>query len=756
MKHIITYLAKHSAHRVAMMLMLVLGITSSAAASSVLSVSDMVVSAGHEYDLQVNFANDTPVRDLSIDIQLPTGLELVNGAVPVKNSAISQTPAINSLGHGVYRIAFFSFNGKTFAANIGKLFTLKVKATTAIVNGTISLLNPDVTDANNKSIAVTTQAGQVTVKSSFDGTMQFSATKNAISILPGETAQVEVSVENSEALTGMQAVIKLPAGLSIVDDAIVPDPTRAAGAHPAYSAATGIMTLVATSGIKGTTGTLFSFQVKADNTLAASSQISLNDFHFTVGTEYVDYTVSDVVTVSVTNTMADEYAAAVKIVKPLTSTLQDAKNTIATNCKDVAAQFAEQEATLAGQIQNLTTSLETGKADGTLRVAAVQKQADDINAAIVKMIENAKTAQKKFEDDAAAAKKAANDAAYTKLTSQIAAAQTKLNAAKATIATDCKDVASQFDATAATIANKISDLQKDLNAKNAAISLTAESTVNTTDIEAAIAKMVSDAQAAQKKFTEDAAIAAAKKAANDAAYTKLNAQIAATQAQLNAAKATIEKECSDVAPNFKGAIATIAQQISDLQKDLDAKNASISLTAESTVNTTDIEAAIAKLVSDAQAAQKKYEEDMAAEAANEAAYQRLISEVITTQQNLDAATNTINTDYASIASNYTAELAKLQAQVTELKKYVQDTYMASGLTAETQIDTESIDKAIADLLAKAKDAYEDYTGISGVTAEQLVGATYYTLSGNKLNAPMKGQVNLVKFNNGNKIKIFVK
>ncbi len=755
MKHIINNIAKQTANRIAMLLMFVLGITSYASAGNVLSVGDLTnVVAGQEYDLQFNFANETAVRTMTVDFKLPEGLDIVSGAQPVKNTSISQSITMSTLDSSSkqYRVGIFSFSSKTFAAQIGKLFTIKVKANTSVRNSTVSIVNSDVTDVDNNQLAVTYTEGKVTIKSSFNGTMNFTATNPTFSILPGNTYKVEFQVENSAALTGMQAKLTLPVGLTMVPEEIVPDATRAGSAIPAYNATTGVVALIISSGISGTSGPLFSFTVKADNTLAADSKITLGDINFTIGDGDVNYTTSDVVEVAVKNAMADEYTAAKKVVTDLKDSVAAANAAIAKDYKDVAAQFTDKATEISGQIETLSGKIETAKADGTLRIATVNSDAATIITAIHKMIADAKAAQDKVNQDVAA-KKAANDAAYKTLSAKIADAQAKLDAANATIAKDCKDVAAQFTKTATDLSTQITALKTDLDAKNAKTELTAESTVNTADIETAIAKMVTDAQAAQKKFEADAADAA-KKAANDAAYKTLSAQIADIQAKLDAAIARIKTNYAGVADQFTKTETGIQTKIDALKTQLENDHNNIALTADSKVNTTDIDLDIYQLLADASAAQKEY---AAKVAANDAAYTRLNAEIAATQKNLDAAKATINKDYAGIAKDYAAELTSLQSQITTMKNGVQNDFIAVKLTADSQIDTEAIDKAITELLAKAKAAYEVYAGIDSVTAEQLAGAkVFYTLGGKKLDAPAKGQVNVVKMSDGRMIKIFVK
>ncbi len=96
--------------------------------------------------------------------------------------------------------------------------------------------------------------------------------------------------------------------------------------------------------------------------------------------------------------------------------------------------------------------------------------------------------------------------------------------------------------------------------------------------------------------------------ANDAAYIKLSAQISAVQTALNNAKNTLNAECQDVAAQFADRIAAIQSGIDALSTDLKTKYDNVKLTAESTVDTAGISASIEKLVSDAKAAQKEFEE----------------------------------------------------------------------------------------------------------------------------------------------------
>ena len=68
--------------------------------------------------------------------------------------------------------------------------------------------------------------------------------------------------------------------------------------------------------------------------------------------------------------------------------------------------------------------------------------------------------------------------------------------------------------------------------------------------------------------------------------------------------------------------------------------------------------------------------------------------------------------------------------------------------------------AIAKLLedaAKAQKEFEEATGINGITIDDIQNGTVeiYDISGKKLNSPVKGKMNIVKYSNGKILKILV-
>ncbi len=217
--------------------------------------------------------------------------------------------------------------------------------------------------------------------------------------------------------------------------------------------------------------------------------------------------------------------------------------------------------------------------------------------------DNVKLVTKAEYDAEIAAAKKENEDAYTRLNQEIAKLQAELDAAKETINTECKDVAAQFTEQIANIQNSIHALTADVKAKYEAVKLDANSKIETASISASIQNLISSAKNAQALYEAGEAT----KLANEIAYARLTQEITELQASLDLTTAYISTECKDVAENYVSMIANIQNSINNLQKDVDTKYANAELTAESTINTADIVAAIEAMKNDATEAQKKHE-----------------------------------------------------------------------------------------------------------------------------------------------------
>ena len=354
-----------------------------------------------------------------------------------------------------------------------------------------------------------------------------------------------------------------------------------------------------------------------------------------------------------------------------------------------------------------------------------------------------------YLEDAAAAqadfqKKVANDAAYAKLTEEVAALQKSLDDAKAKVAEECKDVAENFTEAVAAIQAQIDAIKKDLDDKNTAIELTEESTLDAEAVKAvndAIAKYLEDAATAQANFE--------KKAANDAAYAKLSDEIAAVQARFDEVVKTIEKDYAMVAAQFAETEAGIQNDIDAVAEDLKAKADRIELDENSTVDLQAIKTAIEKLLTDAKDAyQKKID-------ANEAAYKRLTDEIAAIQTRFDEVKKIIDTECNLVAAQFAGIEANIQYDINKKKDELKNMYENIELDENSTLDLQTIKDAIEQLLVDAKAAQET-AGIYSISALTRDGVSVYTLEGNKVDTPVKGNVYIVRYADGTIKKVFVR
>ena len=340
--------------------------------------------------------------------------------------------------------------------------------------------------------------------------------------------------------------------------------------------------------------------------------------------------------------------------------------------------------------------------------------------------------------------KMGNDAAYAKLTEEVAALQKSLDDAKAKVAEECKDVAENFTEAVAAIQAQIDAIKKDLDDKNTAIELTEESTLDAEAVKAvndAIAKYLEDAATAQANFE--------KKAANDAAYAKLSDEIAAVQARFDEVVKTIEKDYAMVAAQFAETEAGIQNDIDAVAEDLKAKADRIELDENSTVDLQAIKTAIEKLLTDAKDAyQKKID-------ANEAAYKRLTDEIAAIQTRFDEVKKIIDTECNLVAAQFAGIEANIQYDINKKKDELKNMYENIELDENSTLDLQTIKDAIEQLLVDAKAAQET-AGIYSISALTRDGVSVYTLEGNKVDNPVKGNVYIVRYADGTIKKVFVR
>lgn len=336
-----------------------------------------------------------------------------------------------------------------------------------------------------------------------------------------------------------------------------------------------------------------------------------------------------------------------------------------------------------------------------------------------------------------------NDAAYARLAEEVAALQKALDDAKAKVAEECPDVAENYAETVETIQSLINAIQSDLDAKNADCALTETSTLDAEAVKGvndAIAKYINEAAAAQAEHL--------KKLANEAAYVRLTEEVATVQDRFDEVKATIEKDYVNVAAQFADAEAAIQGDIDQKKAELQAQYEAVELDENSTIDLEVIKAAIEQLLADAKVADAKL-------VANEAAYVRLSDEIAAVQARLDEVKATIEKDYAIVAAQFVGVESSIQYDINKKKDELKALYEAVELDENSTIDLETIKTAIEQLLADAKAAAEA-NSIGSIQRMMSEGATFYTLGGQKVEAPCKGNIYMIRHADGSVKKVYIK
>lgn len=336
-----------------------------------------------------------------------------------------------------------------------------------------------------------------------------------------------------------------------------------------------------------------------------------------------------------------------------------------------------------------------------------------------------------------------NEAAYARLAEEVAALQKALDDAKAKVAEECPDVAENYAETVETIQSLINAIQSDLDAKNADCALTETSTLDAEAVKGvndAIAKYINEAAAAQAEHL--------KKLANEAAYVRLTEEVATVQARFDEVKATIEKDYVNVAAQFADAEAAVQGDIDQKKAELQAQYEAVELDENSTIDLEAIKAAIEQLLADAKVADAKL-------VANEAAYVRLSDEIAAVQARLDEVKATIEKDYAIVAAQFVGVESSIQYDINKKKDELKALYEAVELDENSTIDLETIKTAIEQLLADAKAAAEA-NSIGSIQRMMSEGATFYTLGGQKVEAPCKGNIYMIRHADGSVKKVYIK
>ena len=755
-----------SFNRLALVIILAISGTISALAENKIMLGDggtISIKPGETKEIDVNLINDVELYTAQFDMELTSSkIKIVEGSFKINEERVDResflAPSLVRQPDGKMRLCLLTRDLSTpIAGTEGSLGTIKIQADPTFTSNDNAKIYFSKCCGSDKNAKLTYfDAPKYQAVSPMVGTL--ATAENAFSIKPGEKHKVDIVMKNEIYFCGIQTDITLPAGLQIEkkengkykfeyssrlsDNFSIMSSDKGNGKVRIMLSSLPVDKIMPYA--EGTDGVIFSFNVVADENFVTDETSAITFSNTLAASESVEYaldiTDSKVVVTSLKMGNDAAYVKLTEEVAALQKSLDDAKAKVAEECKDVVENFTEAVAAIQAQIDAIKKDLDTKNAacdlteESTLDAEAVKA----VNDAIAKYLEDAAAAQADFQ------KKVANDAAYAKLTEEVDALQKSLDDAKAKVAEEYKDVAENFTEAVAAIQTQIDAIKKELDDKNTAIDLTEESTLDAEAVKAvndAIAKYLEDAATAQANFE--------KKAANDAAYAKLTEEIAAVQARFDEVVKTIEKDYAMVAAQFAETEAGIQNDIDAVAEELKAKADRIELDENSTVDLQAIKTAIEKLLTDAKDAyQKKID-------ANETAYKRLTDEIAAIQTRFDEVKKIIDTECNLVAAQFAGIEANIQYDINKKKDELKNMYENIELDENSTLDLQTIKDAIEQLLVDAKAAQET-AGIYSISALTRDGVSVYTLEGNKVDTPVKGNVYIVRYADGTIKKVFVR
>ncbi len=605
--------------------------------------------------------NDVDINSISFRIDLPDELELVGE--PERTDRLTNSQEILFRGVAVVVNTYEA----PVVGNSGAIMTLKVKVKDGMLTNkavTFGLSKISMGDVNNK-VVNTQKSMTADVMLGEQPEYVFSGSAPEAVISAGETFPVEVCLSNNFAMGGMQFVVKMPAGLDIVNTDITHSNRLSLGTRlrkfkqPDGSLKYVVSDMSSVNIADAGEGPLFILYVKAaDNYSDYEGKITVSNVEVSTVPDGSGHTVSvdangfEVKVINGGRYLADAEA----VVAGLRSDLAAALTTIASEAADVKDNFTGADITAA--IDAIETAAREAAASKTLQTvyeSVVTEPAAAVSASIEQLVADAKAAQKAFEDEVA--RKAANDAAYQASLTEIQRLTDKLNEMRQTAAASYPDATVDTQVAAAQAA--LDKAKAEADAARAAVADEGNYSyaVDTAAIEALI-KAVGD-EAAKQQAAADAE--KARVAANEAAHNAVLDEIAALQASLDATKAAAAESYPD---------ADVDKQVAAAQAAIDKAKAEAAAAKAAVkdegnysyaVDKATIEALITAVTNEAARDQAAKDAEAKRVADNEAAYKASIDEIAALQAALNAMKTKVATTYPD--ANVTAETVAAQSAI---------------------------------------------------------------------------------------------
>ena len=260
-----------------MLAMVVMGSTVAVAENKVY-ISDFSIAAGDETEIAINFDTDaTDIRGIEGTITLPTGLTAGDNATKADDTRAAGLLNNFNRTTGLFKIRGM-VSSNVITGTTGAVAYLKVKADASLAaTSIIKLSSFKIEHSDGTKEDATTANATVTCTSATPSVNTLAADPAEIGLFAGGEAEFTVSLNNEEAITGLQATLELPAGVT----ATVTKSDRLTGAIWQYNATTGAIKYWGASALAGNEGAIFTVKLTADDTFTTPAKVTLSDVKLT-------------------------------------------------------------------------------------------------------------------------------------------------------------------------------------------------------------------------------------------------------------------------------------------------------------------------------------------------------------------------------------------------------------------------------------------------------------------------------------------
>ena len=296
-----------------MLAMVVMGSTVAVAENKVY-ISDFSIAAGDEVDIAINFDTDaTDIRGIEGTITLPAGLTAGDNATKADDTRAAGLLNNYKGSNGLFKLRGM-MSSNVITGTTGAVAYLKVKADASLAaTSIIKLSSFKIEHSDGTKEDATTANATVTCTSATPSVNTLVADPTEIGLFAGGEAEFTVSLNNEEAITGLQATLELPTGVT----ATVTKSDRLTGAIWQYNATTGAIKYWGASALAGNEGAIFTVKLTADDTFTTPAKVTLSNVKLTNSKSQsitVDPTIINIVATVNTNGLQLEINKATKVV----------------------------------------------------------------------------------------------------------------------------------------------------------------------------------------------------------------------------------------------------------------------------------------------------------------------------------------------------------------------------------------------------------------------------------------------------------